>query len=93
MQLKDISTCSFNPYSGLVYKAYEKLEKIKCLKHVKIDGENLDIPSVVAISRYDPSSENPCIGGYDSYPSVTADTMSHLSLTTVKISVGASMPV
>lgn len=40
-------------YSLLVYRAYKKLENIKSVKHFKFDGKNLDIASVVAVSKYD----------------------------------------
>ena len=42
-------TCT---YSELVYETYEKLREIRSANHIIIDGETLDIPSVVAVSRY-----------------------------------------
>lgn len=39
-------------YSALVYHAHQTLNSIKKSQQVKLDGDNLDIPSVVAVSRY-----------------------------------------
>ena len=44
---------NFQSYANLVYRAHETLNNIKRDKYVKIDGEALDIPSVVAVSKYD----------------------------------------
>ena len=52
MQPDGASTESICFYSQLVYKSYQALEKLKRLQEVKIDGRTLDIPSVVAVSRY-----------------------------------------
>ena len=38
-------------YSSLVYGAYQTLADIRRGKSVRIDGDHLDIPSVVAVSR------------------------------------------
>lgn len=46
------STAVQTTYSTLVYHAYQTLNSIKELRQVKLDGESLDIPSVVAVSRY-----------------------------------------
>ncbi|KAL8836977.1 MAG: hypothetical protein Q9176_005978 [Flavoplaca citrina] len=40
-------------YSALVYHVHQTLHSIKKSQQVKLDGDNLDIPSVVAVSRYD----------------------------------------
>ena len=40
-------------YANLVYGTHKVLKSINCHKTLKIDGEALDIPSVVAVSRYD----------------------------------------
>ncbi|KAL8832270.1 MAG: hypothetical protein Q9191_000369 [Dirinaria sp. TL-2023a] len=45
----DGSACA---YAGVVYKTYKALERVRCLKEVKVDGQSLDISSVVAVSRY-----------------------------------------
>ena len=39
-------------HSLLVYKTFEKLQRILRNGKVKIDGESLDIPTVVAVSKY-----------------------------------------
>ncbi|KAL8753617.1 MAG: hypothetical protein Q9199_004921 [Rusavskia elegans] len=46
------STAVQTTYSTLVYHAYQTLNSVKELQQVKLDGESLDIPSVVAVSRY-----------------------------------------
>ncbi|KAL8950889.1 MAG: hypothetical protein Q9222_003106 [Ikaeria aurantiellina] len=50
-------TSQVNPpvatHSSLVHELYERLQTIKGQKHVSINGESLDIPTVVAVSCYD----------------------------------------
>ncbi|CAO1602106.1 hypothetical protein XANCAGTX0491_005737 [Xanthoria calcicola] len=46
------STAVQSTYSTLVYHAYQTLANIQRVRWVELDGESLDIPSVVAVSRY-----------------------------------------
>ncbi|CAL8579680.1 hypothetical protein XPA_005414 [Xanthoria parietina] len=51
-QLNGHSTVIQSTYSTLVYHAYQTLTNIQRNRWVELDGESLDIPSVVAVSRY-----------------------------------------
>ena len=53
MNQTQTTTTKQESYANLVYGAHKVLKNIKCHETLTIDGEALDIPSVVAVSRYE----------------------------------------